>query len=105
MHKRFTPIRQRGFTLLELTIVIFIIALLAAIVFPSFSGLSKRQLSSDARRIASLLQYLSDSAMAAKEIYSLDFDLQKTPYTGRGRKEIRPKVSRPSQVLTCSQRA
>ena len=84
MHKRFTPIRQRGFTLLELTIVIFIIALLAAIVFPSFSGLSKRQLSSDARRIASLLQYLSDSAMAAKEIYSLDFDLQNNSIYWKG---------------------
>jgi general secretion pathway protein H len=84
MKKRYAFIRQRGFTLLELIIVIFIISLLAGIVFPSFRGLSKRQLSSDARRIASLLQYLSDSAMASKETYSVDFDLQKSSISWKG---------------------
>jgi general secretion pathway protein H len=75
---------QRGFTLLELIVVIFVIALLAGIVFPSFRGLSERQLSSDARRTASLLQYLSDSAMASKETYSVDFDLQKSAISWKG---------------------
>jgi len=84
MKRPYACIRQRGFTLLELTIVIFIIALLAGIVFPSFRGLSERQLSSDARRTASLLQYLSDSAMASKETYSLDFDLQKSSVSWKG---------------------
>jgi type II secretion system protein H len=77
-------IRQRGFTLLELVIVIFVIALLAGLVFPSFRGLSERQLSSDARRTAALLQYLSDSAMATKETYSVDFDLQKSSLSWKG---------------------
>ena len=31
-----------------------------------------------------MLQYLSDSAMAAKEIYSLDFDLQKNSIYWKG---------------------
>ena len=84
MKKRYAFIRQRGFTLLELIVVIFIISLLAGIVFPSFRVLSKRQLSSDARRIASLLQYLSDSAMASKETYSVDFDLQKSSIFWKG---------------------
>jgi len=84
MHKRYAPIRQRGFTLLELIVVIFVIALLAGIVFPSFRSLSERQLSADARRTASLLQYLSDSAMASKETYSVDFDLQKSSISWKG---------------------
>lgn len=84
MKKPYASIRQRGFTLLELIVVIFVIALLAGIVFPSFRGLSTRQLSSDARRIASLLQYLSDSAMASKETYSVDFDLQRSSISWKG---------------------
>jgi general secretion pathway protein H len=84
MYKRFDPISQRGFTILELIVVIFIIALLAGLVFPSFSGMSGRQLSLDARRTASLLQYLSDSAMASKETYSLEFDLQKSSMSWKG---------------------
>lgn len=82
--KPYVPIRQHGFTLLELIVVIFVIALLAGLVFPSFSGLSRRQLSTDARRVASLLQYLSDSAMASKETYSVDFDLQKSSISWKG---------------------
>jgi len=84
MKKPYACIRQRGFTLLELIVVIFVIALLAGIVFPSFRGLSQRQLSSDARRVASLLQYLSDSSMASKETYSVDFDLQKSSISWKG---------------------
>ena len=84
MKIRYAFIRQQGFTILELIIVIFIISLLAGIVFPSLRGLSKRQLSSDARRIASLLQYLNDSAMASKETYSVDFDLQKSSISWKG---------------------
>jgi prepilin-type N-terminal cleavage/methylation domain-containing protein len=84
MKKPYASIGRRGFTLLELIIVIFIIALLASLVFPSFGVLSKRQLSSDARRIASLLQYLSDSAMASKETYSVDFDFQKSSISWKG---------------------
>jgi len=84
MTKQGACVSQRGFTLLELIVVIFIIALLAGLVFPSFSGLSGRQLSSDARRTASLLQYLSDSAMASKETYSVDFDLQKSFLSWKG---------------------
>jgi type II secretion system protein H len=84
MKKRYASIRQQGFTLLELIVVIFIISLLAGVVFPSFRGLSGRQLNSDARRIASLLQYLNDSAMASKETFSLDFALQKGSISWKG---------------------
>jgi general secretion pathway protein H len=67
---------QRGFTLLELIVVIFIISLLAAIVFPSFKGMEGRQISSDARMVASLMRYLNDSSTASKETLSLEFDLR-----------------------------
>jgi general secretion pathway protein H len=69
---------QRGFTLLELIVVIFIISLLAGAVFPSFSGMEDRQISSDARMVASLMRYLNDSSAASKETISLEFDFRES---------------------------
>ena len=67
---------RTGFTLLELILVLFLISLMTAIIIPSFYGLSENKLKSDARRIASLLRYLNDSAISTKETYFLKFDLQ-----------------------------
>jgi general secretion pathway protein H len=67
--------RRHGFTLLELIVVVFIISLFAALVFPSFSDLTERAVKSDARKMASLLRYLNDSSIYTKKTYSLKFDL------------------------------
>jgi general secretion pathway protein H len=65
-----------GFTLIELVVVLFIISLTAALVFPSFYNLGERRIVSDANKIASLLRYLNDTAIYTKETYSLKFDLR-----------------------------
>jgi general secretion pathway protein H len=65
-----------GFTLIELIVVLFLISLTAALVFPSFSNLGERRIASDANKIASLLRYLNDTAIYTKETYSLKFDLR-----------------------------
>lgn len=64
-----------GYTLLELVVVIFIVSLIAAIAYPSLSGTSDRKLKADARRISALLRYMSDSASAVKETYTLSADI------------------------------
>lgn len=84
MKKQYVFAGRRGFTLLELIVVIFIVSLFAGIVFPSFRKLSSRQLDADTRRTASLIQYLNDSAMASKETYSADFDFQEGSISWRG---------------------
>jgi prepilin-type N-terminal cleavage/methylation domain-containing protein len=56
-----------GFTLLELIIVMFIVSMMLAITFPSFSALQERKIKADAGRVASLLRYLNDSAISTKE--------------------------------------
>jgi len=76
--------RHEGFTLLELIVVIFIISLLAAVIFPSFSGLGENRLKSEAKKAASLLRYLNDSAIFTKETYSLKFDLQEGLISWKG---------------------
>jgi general secretion pathway protein H len=73
-----------GFTLLELIVVIFVISLLLAILFPSFYGLEERGLVSDARKIASLLRYLNDDAISTKVTYPLKFDLEERTLSWKG---------------------
>ncbi len=65
---------EAGFTLLELAIVVFIIAMLAALVFPAFFGASDK-VKTEARRTASLLRYLNDNAISTKSVYPLKFSL------------------------------
>lgn len=79
-----TGICKQGFTLLELVIVIFIISLLSAVVFPSFRSLEEKKLQADARRVASLLRYLNDNAIATKGEYSLKFDFKNNSISWKG---------------------
>ncbi len=68
---------HRGFTLLELVVVLFIISLVAAVVLPSFAGFGEGKLKSEAGEIASILRYLNDSALSRKETYLLKLDIDK----------------------------
>jgi len=63
-----------GFTLLELAVVVFIISMLAMLVFPAFFGTGNK-ITAEARKTASLLRYLNDNAIATKNIYPLKFSL------------------------------
>jgi general secretion pathway protein H len=73
-----------GFTLWELVAVVFIVSLLAALVFPSFLARRSRAVESDARRVASLLRYLNDGAVSGKQTYSLKVDLEKGTLSWKG---------------------
>lgn len=70
-----------GFTILELIIVIFIVSLFVAISIPSFTGIESNEIRSEAKRIASILRYLNDSAMAKKEELYLIVNLQDNSVT------------------------
>jgi general secretion pathway protein H len=73
-----------GFSLIELIVSLFIISIVAAIVFPSFSGLGEQRIASEAHKIASLLRYLNDTAIYTKETYSVKFDLQDGAMSWKG---------------------
>lgn len=68
---------KSGFTLLELVLVIFIISITAAIVFPSLTPFETAKIKSDAKKIASILRYLNESAITTKETASLKIDFKK----------------------------
>ncbi|MBI5639752.1 MAG: prepilin-type N-terminal cleavage/methylation domain-containing protein [Nitrospirae bacterium] len=75
---------QKGFTLLELIVVISIISLFVALAFPAFYGLEERGLKSDARKTASLLRYLHENAIASKKTFSLQIDLSEHALSWNG---------------------
>jgi len=67
--------KAKGFTLLELLVVIFILSVITALVMPSFYGIGEGKLKSETGRIASLLRYLNDTAISRKETYFLTLNL------------------------------
>jgi prepilin-type N-terminal cleavage/methylation domain-containing protein len=74
------PSPAPGFTLLELAIVIFIMALMFTLVVPYTGGYRKARLKSEARRLAGRASYLFDQASAQKVFLRLVFDLDHQAY-------------------------
>ena len=75
---------NRGLTLLELVVIIFILSIVLAISFPSFSLQKDGKLKSEAGHIASILRYLNDSAISTKETYAVNINFKDKTlrYTG-----------------------
>ena len=65
---------NKAFTLLELIVVIFIVSLVLAISFPTFTLQKDGKLKSEAGHIASILRYLNDSAISTKETYTVNIN-------------------------------
>src|SRR5258708_38931774 len=75
-----SPRWSRGFTLLELAVVMFIMGLVMLIAMPYFGGLHRTQLKSEARRLAGRSNYLYEEAGAQKVLLRLTFDLDRNRY-------------------------
>ncbi|HYB90805.1 MAG TPA: prepilin-type N-terminal cleavage/methylation domain-containing protein [Candidatus Binataceae bacterium] len=69
-----------GFTLLELSVVLFIIGLIITIAMPYAGSYRKSQLKSEARRLAGRASYLFDEAESQKVVMQLAFDLDHSAY-------------------------
>jgi general secretion pathway protein H len=69
-----------GFTLLELTVVLFIAGLLVTIAIPHLGNTSNARLDSTARRLAATARYLSGEAALRNRPYRLNYDLDKHLY-------------------------
>lgn len=65
---------NKAFTLLELIVVIFIVSLVLAVSFPTFTLQKDGKLKSEAGHIASILRYLNDSAISTKETYAVNIN-------------------------------
>lgn len=65
----------RGFTLLELVVVIFIISAFLALVSPSFYGFLEGRSRTEPKKVASIIRYINDAAINTKKPHTLKIDL------------------------------
>jgi general secretion pathway protein H len=73
--------RNVGFTLLELSLVLFIIGLLTVVFLPQFGTFGQARLEASARRIAALARYLNGQAAFTGRVYRLDYNLDQESYS------------------------
>lgn len=71
---------EPGFTLLELAIVLFIMALMFTIALPYMGSYRTALLKSEARRLAGRASYMYDEAASQKVVLRLIFDLDHQRY-------------------------
>ncbi len=71
---------SEGFTLVELSVVLLIIALMATILIPNIGRLGGEDLRESSRKIGGLIQYLYGLSTIQKRNFYLNFDLDKGEY-------------------------
>jgi prepilin-type N-terminal cleavage/methylation domain-containing protein len=69
-----------GFTLLELSLTLFIIGLLVAVLVPRFGDIGGSRLESSARRLAALVRYVNGEAAFSGQVYRIRYDLGEQSY-------------------------
>ena len=77
---RTTISNNQGFTLIELSIVLFIIALAVTLTLPLLGKVGDADLHSAGRRLAGTIKYLYNEAVLGKTTYRLIFDLDHSTY-------------------------
>ena len=70
----------KGFTLLELTVVLFIVGLLIATIVPHLGNVGGARLDATAKRLAAVVRYLAGEAALQNRPYRLNYDLDKHTY-------------------------
>lgn len=70
----------RGFTLVELLIVIVVLGLMLALTIPKLGELGEANLKRSARHLTGMIRFLRDDAQAKKAVYRLRFDIQNGHY-------------------------
>jgi prepilin-type N-terminal cleavage/methylation domain-containing protein len=71
---------ERGFTLIELSAILLILAVLLAFLIPRLRDLTEYHIKSSSRRMASTIKYLFDEAAIRHTYYRLNYDLKKDEY-------------------------
>ncbi|MGH8011658.1 MAG: pilus assembly FimT family protein [Candidatus Binataceae bacterium] len=77
---RFRTRASRGFTLIEIAIVLFIIGLVMTLAMPYFGSLQSATLRSQAHQLAIRASYLYEEAAAQKVVLRINFDLDHNSY-------------------------
>ena len=79
----------RGFTFIELVVVIFILSFATALIMPSFWETEKDAVKTEAKHLSSALRYIYDNAVKKKQIYSFNVNLDNESWGFKSKKETR----------------
>jgi general secretion pathway protein H len=71
---------NKGFTLIELALVVFIIGLVLGMVFPKLIGLTGPSVRKTTQHLVRNVQILMDQATARKQLYRLNYDIENGRY-------------------------
>ena len=66
----------KGFTLIELTIVIVVLGIMLGLIIPRLGELGEANLKRSSRHLTGMIRFLRDDAQAKKAVYRLRFDVQ-----------------------------
>jgi type II secretion system protein H len=72
--------REKGFTLVELLIVIVVLGLMLALAIPKLGELGEANLKRSARHLTGMVRFLRDESQAKKKEYRIKFDIQNGHY-------------------------
>ena len=72
--------RSRGFTLIELAVVIAILGVMIALVAPRFADIGNANLKRSSRHLTGMIRFLRDESQAKKTEFRLRFDVQEGHY-------------------------
>jgi prepilin-type N-terminal cleavage/methylation domain-containing protein len=79
-HDPFRTPHSKGFTLIELTIVIVILGVMLSLIIPRLGELGEANLKQSARHLTGMIRFLQDDAQARKAVYRLRFDVTEGRY-------------------------
>lgn len=71
---------QRGFTLIELAVVVLLIGLFSALVIPRLPWVGEDPLKASARRLAGVIKYYYNEAVLTNSTYRLVFNLDEQSF-------------------------
>ncbi len=83
------PLYQRGFTIMELMIVLVMVIIISALAVPNFSaGIPGARLKAAARDVASALRYVRSEAIARAQPTEFSLDVEGHTYQVSGRDRV-----------------
>ena len=71
---------QKGFTLIELVVVIFLVGVFFLVAIPKFKDITEVNIKSASRRLTGTIRYLYSEAVFKKRVYKLVFDIDTNEY-------------------------